>query len=132
MLQNVETAKRAIDAFNRRELDVYDELYTPDLEWLPAMPGIVEGGGFRGREGLDTYLGEVRNTWEKLRFCVADVRDLGDRVLVLGRLEGLGIGSGVPVDAPLGSVFHFRGGKISRVENYLDHREALQAAELAA
>ena len=43
---------------------------------------------------------------------VADeVRDLGDRVLVFSRFAGRGRGSGVSIDAPLGVIFDFRGGK---------------------
>jgi ketosteroid isomerase-like protein len=50
---------------------------------------------------------------------------------MLGRLEGRGKGSGVPVDSSLGMVFDFRGGEIARIRGYLDHREALRAAGLA-
>jgi ketosteroid isomerase-like protein len=51
-------------------------------------------------------------------------------VVMLGRLEGRGVGSGVPVDAALGMVFDLRGGMISRIRGYLDHAEALRAAGL--
>jgi ketosteroid isomerase-like protein len=60
-----------------------------------------------------------------------DWRDLGDRVLVLGRIEGRGSGSGALVDAPFGAVLDLRGGKISRSHGFLDHGEALRAAGLA-
>jgi len=49
---------------------------------------------------------------------------------MLGRLEGRGKSSGVPVDAALGMVFDFRNGAISRIRGYLDHAEALRAAGL--
>jgi len=73
---------------------------------------------------------EISSTWEALRAVAEEFRDLGDRVLVLGRMEGRGTGSGVPVGAPLGMVFDFRGGKVSRARTYLDHGEALRAAGL--
>lgn len=60
-----------------------------------------------------------------------EFRDLGDRVLVLGRMEGRGRGSGVPVDAPLGFIYDFRGIKVSRARVYLNHGEALRAAGLS-
>jgi ketosteroid isomerase-like protein len=59
------------------------------------------------------------------------IRDLGDRVLVLGRIEGRGRGSGAPVDAPLGFVVDVRGGKMSRIRGCIDHGEALRAAGLS-
>jgi len=36
----------------------------------------------------------------------------------------------VPVHAPIGQVYEFRGNKISRLRAYLDHGEALRAAGL--
>jgi ketosteroid isomerase-like protein len=128
----VEIVKRAVDAFNRRDLvDDYDELFTPDYEWLPAMMGAVEGGSFRGREGIEAYAEMASETWEELRLLPVEFRDLGDRVLCLGRMEGRGRGSGVPVDAPLGAIFEFRNGKISMMRAVLDHGEALRAAGLS-
>ena len=38
---NVEIVKRAIDAFNRRDVEGLVELTTADFKWFPAMPGIV-------------------------------------------------------------------------------------------
>jgi ketosteroid isomerase-like protein len=128
--QNVDIAKRAIDAFNRRDVDLLADLTTPDFEWFPALPGTVEGGGYRGREGIETYISEIGDTWEELRIFGAEFRDLGDRVLVLGRAEGRGRGSGVPVDTSHGFVVELRGDKMSRVRTYLDHGEALRAAGL--
>jgi len=131
MSQNVEIVKRGLDGFNRRDLDVYDDLYTPDFEWFPAMPGTVEGGSYRGREGVETYLGEIGDTWEEYRVFGDEFRDLGDRVVVLGWLEGRGRGSGVQVNSSAGLVFELCGVKISRVRGYLDHGAALQAAGLS-
>jgi ketosteroid isomerase-like protein len=127
---NVEIAKRAIGAFNRSDVELIAELTTPDFEWFPALPGNVEGDGYRGREGIEKYLREIRDTWVQLRVIGAEFRDLGDRVLVLGRAEGRGRGSGVPVDTPHGFIVELRGDKMSRVRTYLDHDEALRAAGL--
>jgi ketosteroid isomerase-like protein len=127
---NVEIAERGIDAFNRRDVEALAEVTALDFEWFPALPGAVEGDGYRGIQGIETYLGEIRETWEALQVLADEYRDLDDRVLALGRTEGRGRGSGIQVDAPLAMVFDFRGGKISRVLTYLDHGEALLAAGL--
>jgi ketosteroid isomerase-like protein len=131
---NVEIVKRGIDAFNRRDVDALDDLTTPDFEWFPALPSAVEGerfSGYRGREGIETYFEDVRSTWEGLRVLGNEFRDLGDRVLVLGRAEGRGRGSGVEVDMPLGIVYDFRRAKCLRARAFLDHGEALRAAGLS-
>ena len=76
------------------------------------------------------YIAWPEHTWEELRIVGAQFRDLGDRVLVLGRAEGRGRGSGVPVDTSHGFVVELRGQKLSRVRTFLDHAEALRAAGL--
>jgi ketosteroid isomerase-like protein len=85
---NVAVVKRVIDAYNRRDLDAFDELLTPDYEWFPALVRGVEGGSYRGREGVEKYFAEVRDTWEENRTVPDEFRDLDDRVLMLGRMEG--------------------------------------------
>jgi ketosteroid isomerase-like protein len=128
---NVWAARRGVDAFNARDLSSHEELCTPDFEWLPAMPGIVEGGGYRGRAGVEAYYREITETWEEYRVVGEDFRDLGDSVLLLGRIEGRGKGSGAPVDAPMGMLFDFRDGKCWRHRVYLQPAEALRAAGLS-
>ena len=136
--QNVEIAKRVIDGFNPRDvqgffadLKSYDDLFTADLEWLPAGPLALQGKGYtgyRGREGLETYLRDSRVMWARIRPLAEEYRDLGDRVLMLGRLHVLVRSSGVTLDSENGVVFDFCDGKISRMRAYVDHGEALRAA----
>ena len=97
---NVEIVKRGIDAFNRRDVEGFFALAASDFEWFPAMAGTVEGGGYRGRDGIEKYLADIGDTWEEYRVFAEEFRDLDDRVVMLGRIEGRGKGSGAPVDAP--------------------------------
>jgi ketosteroid isomerase-like protein len=126
---NVEVAKRLIDGFNRRDLDIWDELSTPDIEWFAVM-GAVEGEVFRGREGIETYWGRLDEAWENYRVVADEYRDLGD-CLTLGRMVGRGRGSGVPVDTPLGVLGDYRDGRCWRIRGILGHDEALRAAGLS-
>jgi|SRR5208283_1625244 len=129
--ENLEVFKRATDALNRLDIDGFVESATPDFEWFPVLGGIVEGKSFRGRQGIEDYFGELRETWEEFRYVADDIRDLGDSVLTLGRLEGRGRGSGVLVELPIGSISDYREGKCWRLRAFGDHGEALRAAGLA-
>ena len=129
--ENVEIAKRALDAFNRRDVDAFMEFTTSDFELVPAMAGAVDGSSITGREGLETLFGEVRHIWEEQLVIADEFRDLGDRVLVLGRIVGRGRASGVPVETPAALIIDFRDGKMWRSRSYLDHGEALRVAGLA-
>ena len=126
----MEVATRAIDAFNGSEVDAFAALTTPDFEWSPSMVAI-EGEIFRGRQGIEKYFASLNTVWEKFHILRGGFREGADLVVMLGRLEGRGKGSGVPVDSSLGMVFDFRGAAISRIRGYLDHGEALRAAGLA-
>jgi ketosteroid isomerase-like protein len=129
--ENVEIVKVLMDAVNRRDIDTFADLTTSDFEWFPVFAARVEGDAYLGREGIETFLAEVDETWEEFRPVPEEYRDLGDRVLALGRLQTRGLASGVPSDSPWGGIYDFRGREISRIRTYLDHGEALRAAGLS-
>src|SRR6476659_4010496 len=128
--ENVDIVKRFVDAFNRRDLNALMDTATLDLAFSPALAGTIDDNRFQGREGMRAYFADVDSAWEEFRLIVDEYRDLGDRVLTLGRLEGRGRGSGAVVETPQGAVGDFRDGKLSSVRSYLDHGEALRAAGL--
>jgi uncharacterized protein len=129
----VDVARRVNDAYNRRDVDgLFAELATPDFEWYPAIARALDGGGsYRGREGIEKFAADTRENWEELQSLPEEFRDLGDRVLVLGRLRGRGKASGVPVDQPFAGIFDFRGYRVWRYRVYLDRAEGLRAAGLS-
>jgi ketosteroid isomerase-like protein len=129
--EKVEITKCLMAAVDRRDVETFAEVTTADLEWFPVFAAQVEGDVYRGRAGVETFLREVDETWEEFRPIVEEYRDLLDRVLGLGRLRTRGRGSGVPVDSPWGGIYDFRDGQISRIRTYLDHGEALRAAEFS-
>jgi ketosteroid isomerase-like protein len=124
---NVETVRRALGLFSTGEAVAFAELTTPDVEWKTGL-GAIEGEIFHGHEGVRTYFARLASAWDEFHFLADEVRDLGDTVLVLGRLEGRGRGGGVPVDSPVGAVWDLRGGEIWRLRAYLDHGAASAAA----
>jgi ketosteroid isomerase-like protein len=125
--ENLDVAKRCIDAFNARQVDVFIALTTPDFVWSPSMVA-VEGEVFEGSEGIRRYFDSLGSAWESFLIVPDSFRELPSVVVVLGRLSGHGKHSGVPVDASLGIVFDFRDGKVAHIRGYLDHGEALRAA----
>jgi len=66
--ENVELARRTIDAFNRRDREIYDEPLTPDFEWLPGTTAALEGEIYRGREGANVVENALTVGWAE--FCV--------------------------------------------------------------
>jgi len=126
--ENVETVKRAIGAFSRGDADAFVALTSPDLEWTTGL-GAVEGEVFLGHDGVRTYFSRLNSAWDEFLYLVDETRDLGETVLVLGRLEGRSRTGGVPVDSPVGAVWDLRGGKVWRLRAYLDQGKAIAVAE---
>src|SRR2546428_12463714 len=127
--RNVEIVKRVTDAFNRRDMDAVADFCASDCVVSSQLLDV--SADFQGREGLERFYGILGESWDEFRSVVDDYRDLGDRVLVLGRNTARGKGSGVTVDALTAAILDFRDGKVSRIRLYLDQSEALRAAGLS-
>ena len=125
--EDLVVVRRAIDAFGRGDAEAFCELTTPDVEWKVGLAA-VEGEVFRGHDGVRTYFGRLRGAWSEFHLLGEEYRDLGDAVLVLGRLRGFGRGGEVPVESPVGAVWELCEGKIWRLRAYLTHAEAIAAA----
>jgi ketosteroid isomerase-like protein len=129
--EDVERFRTAVAAYNRRDLDAFLAVCDPEVESYP-ITAAAEGGAYRGPEGVRRWWENMKATWgDSLHAQVAEVRDLGDRLLALGRLTGRGLGSGIALDTELGWVVEFREGRIIRWRAFSRHADAVEAAGLA-
>jgi ketosteroid isomerase-like protein len=127
--ENVERFLTATDAFNRRDLKGWLELYAPDAVFEPLVSAFE--GSFVGHDGLQLFFTTIGEDFDEFRVEFDDVRDLGDRVLALGTAGGRGKGSGLVAGGPLGIVASFREGKCVHFKDYGDRELALKAAGLS-
>ena len=130
--ENVETFKRAVEAANRRDVEAFLDEHDPDAEWHPAVLGSLEGDaeGYRGHDGIRRMLRDVYATLAEFHAEYADIRDLGDRVVAIGRVRIRGKESGAETESPYCAVVDVSNGKAIRVRTYLDPQDALEAAGL--
>jgi hypothetical protein len=68
--------------------------------------------------------------WEDLRLEPEEAMDLGDRLLIAGRVKGHGRHSGIPIDQPLFQLFTLRRGLVIRQQDFAERNQALEAAGL--
>jgi ketosteroid isomerase-like protein len=119
----------ALDAFNRRDPEGYIAHVREDYEWRPFMFAGVEGGVYRGHAGVREWFASLDELFETFSLEVVAMRDLGDRLLVIGTLHGRGRGSGVPVESPVGIVAEADSdGLALRGVAFTSHAEALAYA----
>jgi ketosteroid isomerase-like protein len=131
--ENVEVVRRALEAWQRDDLDAWLSRLDPAVEWYPALEGLVEGVGsaYRGMEGMRELWTAYRNGLADFRVELQGLRDVGDdRVVLLVHFWWRGPASGIELDSPAGLVMTVRGGKVIRSMDYLTHEEALKAAGL--
>src|SRR5215207_11387833 len=126
--ENVEVARNAVVAFNRRDVPALVELTTDDFQWV-TWTGTVEPTVYHGADGLASYFRDS-DVWEVLNLDVQEFRDLSDRVLVVGTFHARGGGSGAEIHAPYFSAFFVSGGKLARVLSFRTEAEALEAVGL--
>jgi uncharacterized protein len=127
---NLRLVARFIDAYNRRDGSTLEQLSDPELEWSPAIAQALEQGVYRGHDGLRRYLADIEDTWDEMRIVIDDIRDMGDRIVLLGRVRGRGRLSGVVVDEPFGTFTELSEGKVARMRAFLAHDPALALAGL--
>jgi ketosteroid isomerase-like protein len=76
-------------------------------------------------------VGQWLEAWADLRVELESVIDCGDRILVLMHQHGRGRVSGLEVEHPFAQLITLgREGLAVRVENFMDHIESLEAADL--
>jgi hypothetical protein len=108
------TARLAVEAFNRRDLDAVAIIYHPDMEYYPYRE-FVEGGlseaCYRGPEGYKAYIGTTIEAWgEGVQLHPTELIDLGDRFVILADMPMRAQTSGVPLAESYATVTTLAGG----------------------
>ena len=129
--ENVIVVKQALDAWSRRDADAVRALVTPDVEIHGALSA-VESRVFRGREALEEFFAIADSVFDLLGVEVESIQELDEkRVLVLGRIQGRGRGSGLDLAGQWGSLWELKSGQICRLQTFFDHAQARTAAGLS-
>ena len=129
--ENVETLRRLLDAFNRRDKAAWIALSDPETENFPPKEW-PEQASIRGPEAIWDFFVEAVGAWEEGSFEWAEFIDAGANTIVAHqRREMRGRTSGAAVAWSYWVVFMFRDGKLLRSEWFADRAEALEAAGLS-
>jgi ketosteroid isomerase-like protein len=121
------------DAFNRQDLDAAFFLYHPDCEcdWDPRFPSVGIPSTIHGREDRMRVQRRIAGEWRDMRFNPQELIFNGDRVISVGRMTGVGLTSGVPVEVEWVADLTIRAGRVVHERITMDHAEGLAAAGLA-
>jgi ketosteroid isomerase-like protein len=128
----VETVERFADAVNRRDRKTAFGCLSPSVIWNATGELLDQKLHYHGREEVWGYLRSLDESFADLSVSLDSVEAVGDLVVARAHLHGMGRSSHAEADFVFSSVARFREGRIARVENYVDHDEALNDAHLRA
>jgi len=124
--ENVEAARRCIEAYRSGDYEGALEYLAPDVVWeigqeLPA----------RGPDEVREVWRRWDAEWEELETEADEIVDAGDRLVVAVRYRGRGRVSGVEVDDLIFEVHTLRDGRCIRKIEFPTRAEALEAVGMS-
>jgi len=125
--ENVETVRKAFEAYQRRDWDGVVRDADPEIE-VVQPPDFADATSYHGHRGFVEVLRWWPSQWEDFHVELAEVIDMNeDQVVWVTRQRGRGKGSGVEVVGEVAFVSTFRDGKTIRIEMFQSVREALES-----
>jgi ketosteroid isomerase-like protein len=130
MSDNVEVVRRAMDAFNRGDLDAVIGSFSQDFEFDFSNSRGPMRGIYRGRDQVQEFFESFSEPWASFGFDLQEeVIELPDgRVLTVNTFRARGHESGADVAASGASVWTVGDGEVKAWTFYQSKSEALEAA----
>jgi ketosteroid isomerase-like protein len=130
--ENVEIVRAAFEAFLEGDQEKTAQLVDPALEFHGTIGGLQEGQIAHGQSQIDqTFESEDLEAWEERRLEPEEFIDAGDDVVVLLHEYRRGKGSGVELETETAVVVTVSGGRVARIQGYMDREAALAAVGLS-
>jgi uncharacterized protein len=119
-LQDVNTMRKAYEAFNRSDIQAVLAAFDTQIEWHEPGGGRAPKGTFRGPQGVaKDVFGTIPVNFEEFKAETEYFIDGADHVVVTGRFRGRSKG-GQQLDAPFAHVWTMRNGKAAIFHHYVD------------
>jgi ketosteroid isomerase-like protein len=120
-----------VEAFNEGGVEAALVYFDPEIEWW-APPEWLEDRVYEGHDGLRRLAAQWTQLFDQYRLEPETVIDVGDdEVVLLLHQHGQIVGSGDPVEGPLGYLALIRDGLVARLEVHFSWEGALDAAGIA-
>jgi ketosteroid isomerase-like protein len=130
--ENVEIVRDAFEAFLGGDQEKAAQLTDPAVEFHGTVGGLQEGQIAHGQSEIDqTFESEDLEAWEERRLEPEEFIDAGDDVIVFLHEYRRGKGSGVELETKTAVVVAVSGGRVVRIQGYMDREAALKAVGLS-
>jgi ketosteroid isomerase-like protein len=130
--ENVKIVREAFESFLGGDREKTAQLVDPEVEFHGTVGGLQEGQMAHGQSEIDqTFESEDLEAWEERRLEPEEFIDAGDNVVVLLHEYRRGKGSGVELETETAVVVAVTGGRVVRIQGYMDREAALEAVGLS-
>jgi len=122
-MSNLHLAKDIYSAFARGDIPAVLAKFDPAIQWREAEgnPYQMDGAAWIGPQAvLEKLFMPIGSDWDGFAVNVGTLHDAGDYVVMEGRYTGKYKPSGKSIDAQVCHVLHFRDGKLSSFQQYVD------------
>jgi ketosteroid isomerase-like protein len=97
---------------------------------MVPVRSLLEGGEYRGHDGIRRFLADMDEDWERREIVVDEICEVADGVLVLGTFRAVGR-SGNEVSQPVAWHTRYREGKLLSLVAYTSQESARRDLGLA-
>ena len=125
----VDLVCRAYEHLNDGDFEAALALIHPDVEWHTYIVPRPGGGLYHGHVGVRALWADAREIFGEFKNIAEEVIEVGDHVVSHVTVEGVGVRSGVAVQARIAHVFTFRDGKVATIHSFSDRDEAMRVAQ---
>jgi ketosteroid isomerase-like protein len=130
--ENIELHRRALAAFNARDIDAFIDCCDPEIEFHSAITAPVSGGVHHGHDGVRRWDRDYQEVWgDEISLDPEVFFDLGDYTLAFVSLKGRGRQSGAEVTVPAAQVARWRNGLMAYYKGYVHREDALRDVGVA-
>jgi ketosteroid isomerase-like protein len=125
--ENVELHRRALVAFNARDIEAFIATADPQIEAHSVFAAVGGMTVYHGHDGMRKWHRDLEDAWgDEIRVAPEAYFDCGEHTLVFGVMHGRGRESGVEVAAPYAAVLRWREGRFVYWKAYAHKEDALR------
>jgi ketosteroid isomerase-like protein len=128
--ENVESLRRAYEAFNSGDMVRILAFAHPDIEVVVPAELSAEPDTYRGHDGIRRYFHTFQDAMDDISFQPERFWDAGESVVAVVRLTAKGKRTAIPVEQRIAQVWTIRDGKGLQARTYVSLSEALEAVGL--
>ena len=124
--ENVELARRLVEAFNKQDIEAFINCLDPSVEYHPVMT-VAGGAAYHGQDGVQRYFADFGVAWGD--DCAPSPRSTASSAMTRScssRSTGRGQTSGAEVAMPGAQVSRWRDGLLVYAKAHVHREDALR------